>query len=162
MTSDTDFPHQQDFFQQSPLIKEDKNYKWKHYLVKKIGAVFKRLHIIFGNLLSSLVLLLVVSIIIVSLIISSDSMANNSYVLFLIQVLFLLIFAISFYYLARGIVGALLIKRRGGGETSLVNAKKMILRGIIGMAVLFLLYFLLSEIAGLFGHDVPNRIYPRM
>lgn len=72
-----------------------------------------------------------------------------------VTILFYLIFFASTYYLVRGMYELILIKLRRGKENRLVNVKRMILRGTVGIVVLILLYVLInSAITPLFGIDI--------
>jgi hypothetical protein len=129
-----------------------------------IMSLFKRLYNFFGFLLTILIITLIVSFIaglVLILVIGNVGFMVNRLLGSFLLVIYLLIFVVNIYYLGAGIVELILIKRKGGEENRLVNANRMILKGIVGIVVLFLLYFLISGISSFFGRDVQERSIPR-
>lgn len=116
-------------------------------------SLFKRLYNFFGSLLSILTITLIalfIALIVLSLFIG---ILRGKILLPFVQLLILLIFVVSIYYLVAGMFALILMKLGRGKEERLVNVKRMILRGVAGIAVLFLLYLLIYETASLFARN---------
>lgn len=124
-----------------------------------ILSLFKRLYNFLGSLLTMLTITLIV--LFTALVRLFLFTGEVSYILsYLVTACFLFIFIVSIYYLVVGVFGSIFIKRKGAEETRLVNANRMILRGIVGTVVLFLLYFVISVTALLlFAADIQGS-YP--
>jgi hypothetical protein len=113
-------------------------------LFSLIMSLFKKLYNFFGALLTILIITLIVSFIVglVLYLFTGDVGFMVKILLgYFLTVMFVLIFVVNIYYLAMGMVELILIKRKGGEENRLVNANRMILRGIAGIVVFFFFFF---------------------
>jgi hypothetical protein len=125
-----------------------------------IMSLFKGLYDFFGALLT--ILIIAYNILFVVLIAVYLLSGEVSYILsYLVTACFLFIFVVSIYYLVVGVFGLLFIKQKIEKENGLVKTKRMALRGIAGLVVLYLLYSLISATALLFFSTDIQGGFPR-
>ena len=70
----------------------------------------------------------------------------------------ILFFGVSVFYIADGVFRRILIMRKTMVQAKLVYANRMILRGIAGIVIVFLLYWIITLIAKLFIVNITNTI----
>lgn len=111
-----------------------------------IISLFKRLYDFFGALLT--ILIIAFNILFAVLMAVYLFSGEVSYVFsYLVTAYFLMIFIVNIYDLVVGVFGSIFIKQKSEKEKSFVKAKRMTLRGIAGLVVLYLLYSLISVTA---------------
>lgn len=115
--------------------------------------MFKRFYDFFGVLLAGLIITLVAAIIAVIVLYFAIGKLHGHILLYVIRVLFLLLLFASMCYLFTGITRACLLRRRNNDVDRFVNVAPMIKRGVGGILVSILLYFILLTFSKILSHS---------